>query len=77
VSHLSLMPQGHVEHEARVLEMVETMEKMGFGNCSNTGACSLACPKEISFENIVRMNREFTVASAKRRPDAGGESGGM
>ena len=66
VSHLALLPQGKVEREERVLRMMETMEEAGFGNCSNTGACSLACPKEISFENIVRMNREFAKASAKR-----------
>ena len=67
VSHLALLPQGAVEREARVLAMMRTMEDAGFGNCSNTGACSLACPKEISFENIVRMNREFLKASAKER----------
>lgn len=67
VSHLALLPQGKVEREQRVLRMMETMESAGFGNCSNTGACSLACPKEISFENIVRMNREFVKASVKKR----------
>jgi succinate dehydrogenase / fumarate reductase, iron-sulfur subunit len=67
VSHLALLPQGQVEREQRVLRMMETMENAGFGNCSNTGACSLACPKGISFENIVRLNREFVVAAAKKR----------
>lgn len=67
VSHLALLPQGKVERERRVLAMMRTMEEAGFGNCSNTGACSLACPKEISFENIVRMNREFLKASIKER----------
>jgi succinate dehydrogenase / fumarate reductase, iron-sulfur subunit len=67
VSHLALLPQGMPERNERVLNMMQTMEDAGFGNCSNTGACSLACPKEISFENIVRMNREFAVASVKRR----------
>jgi succinate dehydrogenase / fumarate reductase iron-sulfur subunit len=43
------------------------MEDLGFGNCSNTGACSLACPKEIPFESIVIMNREFAKASIKDR----------
>lgn len=67
VSHLALLPQGVPERNERVLGMMKTMEDAGFGNCSNTGACSLACPKEISFEHIVRMNREFAVASIKRR----------
>lgn len=67
VSHLALLPQGQVEREERVLSMMKTMEDAGFGNCSNTGACSLACPKEISFENIVRMNREFLKAATKAR----------
>ena len=48
-------------------QFIAPLEKAGFGNCSNTGACSLACPKEISFENIVRMNRDFAVASLKQR----------
>lgn len=69
VSHLALLPQGQAEGEKRVLKMMETMEKYGFGNCSNTGACSLSCPKEISFENIVKMNREFLKASIKHRPE--------
>lgn len=67
VSHLGLLPQGEPEREQRVLRMMRTMEDAGFGNCSNTGACSLACPKEISFENIVRMNRDFLKASIKER----------
>ncbi|HVK59966.1 MAG TPA: succinate dehydrogenase/fumarate reductase iron-sulfur subunit [Bdellovibrionales bacterium] len=67
VEHLALLPQGHVEREQRVLAMMKTMEDAGFGNCSNTGACSLACPKDISFENIVAMNREFLKASVKAR----------
>jgi succinate dehydrogenase / fumarate reductase iron-sulfur subunit len=67
VSHLGLLPQGQPERQQRVLSMIDTMEKYGFGNCSNTGACSLACPKEISFENIVRLNRDFAKASLLRR----------
>lgn len=67
VAHLSLLPQGVPEKNERVLNMMKTMQDYGFGNCSNTGACSLACPKEISFETIVRMNREFLAASVKRR----------
>ena len=67
VSHLGLLPQGQPERHRRVSRMMKTMEEAGFGNCSNTGACSLSCPKDISFENIVRMNRAFTVAQVKNR----------
>ncbi len=67
VSHLAILPQGAPERKERVLAMMKTMEEAGFGNCSNTGACSLACPKEISFENIVRMNREFACAAVSER----------
>ena len=67
VSHLSLLPQGHAEKESRVRNMVNTMDSLGFGNCSNTGACELACPKNISLENIARMNREYIVSSTKAR----------
>lgn len=67
VTHLGLLPQGEPEREQRVLRMMQTMEDAGFGNCSNTGACSLACPKEISFETIVHMNRDFAKASLKER----------
>lgn len=69
VSHLALLPQGQAERESRVLNMVRTMDHLGFGNCSNTGACELACPKEITLENIARMNREFLSASLKERPE--------
>ncbi len=59
VSQLALLPQGQVEREIRVQKMVEQMDKEGFGNCTNTGACTVECPKGISQENIARMNREF------------------
>lgn len=67
VSHLGLLPQGQVERNERVQSMVKTMDEMGFGNCSNTGACELACPKEIDLENIARMNKDFLSASLKSR----------
>ncbi len=67
VSHLGLLPQGEPERQRRVLAMMKTMEDAGFGNCSNTGACSLACPKEISFENIADLNSEFMRASVRER----------
>lgn len=63
VSQFALLPQGKVEAKRRVLQMVEQMDKEGFGNCTNTGACAVECPKEISLENIARMNREFLKAS--------------
>jgi len=59
VSHLAFLPQGQIESKRRVLKMTEQMDKEGFGNCTNTGACEVQCPKGISIENIARMNREF------------------
>ena len=59
VSHLALLPQGKVESKQRVQAMVSQMDEEGFGMCSNITACEAECPKEISVENIARMNREF------------------
>jgi succinate dehydrogenase / fumarate reductase, iron-sulfur subunit len=59
VSHLGLLPQGKVEKKQRVLNMVAQMDTEGFGNCTNQYECEAACPKEISVENIARMNREY------------------
>jgi succinate dehydrogenase / fumarate reductase iron-sulfur subunit len=63
VSQYALLPQGRVEAADRVLNMVKQMDEEGFGNCTNTGACEVECPKGISLENIARMNREFLKAS--------------
>ncbi|MFT4521819.1 MAG: succinate dehydrogenase / fumarate reductase iron-sulfur subunit [Bacteroidia bacterium] len=63
VSQLALLPQGKVEAKERVLNMVNQMDAEGFGNCSNTGACEVECPKGISLSNIARMNREYLKAS--------------
>ncbi len=63
VSQLSLLPQGKIEKQDRVLNMVKQMDEEGFGNCTNTGACEAECPKSISLENIARMNREYLGAS--------------
>lgn len=63
VSQYALLPQGRVEAADRVLNMVKQMDLEGFGNCTNTGACEIECPKGISLENIARMNREFLKAS--------------
>tara|TARA_B100001287_G_scaffold146410_1_gene123240 strand:- start:1269 stop:2009 length:741 start_codon:yes stop_codon:yes gene_type:complete len=65
VSQFSLLPQGKVEAKDRVINMVSQMDKEGFGNCSNTGACEVECPKGISLENIARMNKEYLKASIK------------
>jgi len=59
VSQYSLLPQGKVEATDRVRNMVKQMDQEGFGNCTNTGACEVECPKGISLENIARMNREY------------------
>lgn len=69
VSHLALLPQGKVEAKDRVLKMVEKMDEEGFGNCSNTGACEVECPKGISLENIARMNREYLSAAVSKERD--------
>src|SRR5690606_22410814 len=65
VSQYALLPQGKVEATDRVLNMVKQMDEEGFGNCTNTGACEVECPKGISLENIARMNREYLKASFK------------
>ena len=65
VSQYALLPQGKVEATQRVLNMVRQMDEEGFGNCTNTGACEIECPKGISLENIARMNREYLKASLK------------
>lgn len=63
VSQYALLPQGQVEASERVLDMVAQMDKEGFGNCTNTGACEIECPKGISLETIARLNREYLKAS--------------
>jgi succinate dehydrogenase / fumarate reductase iron-sulfur subunit len=59
ISHLALLPQGHVERTARAIHMVERHDAEGFGSCSNEGECEAVCPKEIPITNIARMNREY------------------
>jgi succinate dehydrogenase / fumarate reductase iron-sulfur subunit len=63
VSQLALLPQGRPESKQRVLNMINVMDKEGFGLCSNVGACEAECPKGISLENIALMNREYIGAS--------------
>ena len=65
VSQYALLPQGRVEATQRVLNMVAQMDEEGFGNCTNTGACEIECPKGISLENIARLNRELLRAQLK------------
>ncbi len=65
VSQFALLPQGEVEAAERVQNMVRQMDLEGFGNCTNTGACEIECPKGISLENIARMNREYLSAVSK------------
>jgi succinate dehydrogenase / fumarate reductase iron-sulfur subunit len=76
VSHLASLPQGKVEREQRVLNMVKTMDEAGFGNCTVTGSCEAVCPKEISLDFIGKMNREYGKAILKnttRRANMGGD----
>ncbi len=65
VSQLALLPQGRVEGARRAKAMVAKMDELGFGNCTNTGACEVECPKNISISNIARLNREFLSAKFK------------
>ncbi|MEO6904276.1 MAG: succinate dehydrogenase/fumarate reductase iron-sulfur subunit [Bacteroidia bacterium] len=65
ISQLALLPQGQIERVSRAKNMVAQMDEEGFGNCTNTGACEVECPKGITLENIARMNREFYVANIK------------
>ena len=65
VSQLALLPQGKIEAARRAKAMVAKMDELGFGNCTNTRACEMECPKKISVSNIARMNREFISAKLK------------
>jgi succinate dehydrogenase / fumarate reductase iron-sulfur subunit len=67
IAHLARLPQGQAERDERARSMVAQMDKEGFGACTNTGACSAACPVEISLENIALMNRDFLKASITER----------
>lgn len=65
VSQLALLPQGKVEAAKRAKAMVAKMDELGFGNCTNTGACEQECPKNISIAHIARLNREFLRAKTR------------
>lgn len=64
ISHLGLLPQGQAEAKTRVLSMVEKMDELGFGNCTNEAECEANCPKNISISNIARMNRQYLCSAA-------------
>lgn len=66
VSHLAKLPQGKVEASARAMNMIAKMDELGFGGCTNTGACEVECPKSISITNIARLNREYLKARISR-----------
>ena len=79
VSHLGLLPQGQAERDRRVIAMVNTMDDLGFGSCTNQFECSAACPKAISHDFIARMNRDFigaTFRSAFKQSSANANAGG-
>ncbi|MCO5233709.1 MAG: succinate dehydrogenase/fumarate reductase iron-sulfur subunit [Chitinophagales bacterium] len=65
VAQFAYLPQGQAERETRVIDMVDQMDKEGFGSCTNTGACEAECPKEISISNIAALNKEYTLAKLK------------
>ena len=67
ISHLSLLPQGKVEQDRRVLNMVSQMDAEGFGDCTNIASCEAVCPKSITLDAIARMNRQYLKATVKRR----------
>jgi succinate dehydrogenase / fumarate reductase iron-sulfur subunit len=68
VTHLGMLPQGQAERADRALRMVVTMDREGFGGCTNHAECEAACPKGITIETIARMNRDYLRAAARRRP---------
>jgi len=65
VSQLAVLPQGKTEAVRRAKAMVAKMDELGFGNCTNTGACEVECPKNVSLAHIARLNREFLAANLK------------
>tara|TARA_Y100000590_G_scaffold398658_1_gene481240 strand:+ start:855 stop:1592 length:738 start_codon:yes stop_codon:yes gene_type:complete len=59
INQYAKLPQGQVEHKSRINNMINRMDQEGFGSCTNTGACEVECPKEISIDNIVKLNKEY------------------
>ncbi|MDK9700477.1 MAG: succinate dehydrogenase/fumarate reductase iron-sulfur subunit [bacterium] len=77
VSHLGLLPQGQPERYQRVARMVSKMDELGFGNCTNHLECEAACPKEIKFTNIARLNRDYLLARLTAADQETGPAGGF
>ncbi len=77
VSHMAHLPQGKAEAAKRVQAMVARMDELGFGNCTNTGACEAECPKEIKLEHIAKLNREFICAKIGAQKEKHVSSGAM
>jgi succinate dehydrogenase / fumarate reductase iron-sulfur subunit len=75
VSHLGLLPQGQPERYRRVARMVEQMDLEGFGGCTFFGECQEACPKLISIDTIVRMNRDYFKATVTARQESTASAG--
>ncbi len=69
ISQLALLPQGKVEAEKRALSMVDKMDELGFGNCTNEAECEASCPKGINISNIARMNLEYLKAAVASKID--------
>ena len=69
ITHLGTLPQGEIEKERRALAMVAQMNIEGFGNCTNIGECTGACPKEIPLEVIANMNRDYVCGTFRRRDE--------
>ncbi|MNL43278.1 succinate dehydrogenase/fumarate reductase iron-sulfur subunit [compost metagenome] len=67
IAHLAKLPQGKVESRKRALSMVQQMDAEEFGHCSNTEACEVECPQNISVLNIARMNWEYTISSVLKK----------
>jgi len=65
-AHLNRLPQGQPEKDQRVLNMIETMDQLGFGNCSNFGECQAVCPKGITLDVISKLNRDYAIAQVRR-----------
>ncbi len=68
-THLGLLPQGQPERYRRTLKMVEQMDLEGFGHCTLFGECQAACPKGISIDSIMQLNRDYLVAVATQRDE--------
>lgn len=66
VEHLNRLPQGEVERNNRVINMVDKMDAEGFGGCTNHYECEAVCPKLISADNIAKLNKDYLIAKGRR-----------